>query len=178
MLPLFVSRIICISAQFSASFNSHFLRSSFSLILTHFRHFCNFSSFCLETLTDTLTWQPALKDIFDIEIYNYLICDLRRGLKLLDIVKMRRKVDVSRRNVNEGFGDISQIAGPSCLCCGIEIMSNTVKLDNMSMTSLDAELLMLHRHHFISNYWKILNIKWKIVHNIKQNGIFFIQWTA
>ena len=112
MLPLFVSRIICISAQFSASFNSHFLRSSFSLILTHFRHFCNFSSFCLETLTDTLTWQPALKDIFDIEIYNYLICVTCWGLKLLDIVKMRRKVDVSRRNVNEGFGDISQIAGP------------------------------------------------------------------
>ena len=105
MLPLFVSRIICISAQFSGSFNSHFLRSPFSLILKHFRHFCNFSSFCLEISTDLATSFQWYFWHWDLQL-SYM------WLKLLDIVKMRRKVDVSRRNVNEGFGDISQIAGP------------------------------------------------------------------
>ena len=66
------------------------------------------------------------------------------------IAKMLRKAGVRRRYVNEmrinkseigerGRGYISEIA--SCWYwrprgCGIEIMSNTVKLDNMSMTPL------------------------------------------
>ena len=89
-----------------------------------------------------------------------------------DAKKSRCKSEKCERGVRRYKSDSSTLLIASC--CGIEIMSNTVKLDNMSMTSLDAELLMLHRHHFISNYWKFLNINWKIVHNIKKMIFFYL----